>query len=131
MFPCQSHRLAPLTALTGKGNYHQSNMQQQGFDVIKAMMIQDCLLRYPDHNKPFDIYTDASDYQLTTRRRDYARQCSCHVLLAQAQQFSTMEKELLSIYETIKEFCSMLLGAQNTVHTDHKTLLIQPQQINE
>jgi hypothetical protein len=31
---------------------------------MKAMTAQDCMLQYLDHNKPFHIYTDASNYQL-------------------------------------------------------------------
>jgi hypothetical protein len=64
MFPRCSHQLAPLTALTSKGTFHWTDVQQRAFHILKAMMIWDCLLQYPDHNKHFRIYTDASDYQL-------------------------------------------------------------------
>ncbi len=37
---------------------------QIAFEEIKASMAAEVLCAYPDHNKPFEIYTDASNYQL-------------------------------------------------------------------
>ncbi len=71
MWRHRPHILAPLTAKTGapkKGEkpppYQWMSEMQKVFNQMKALMAADVLCAYPDHNKPFHIFTDASDYQL-------------------------------------------------------------------
>ena len=37
---------------------------KKAFDTIKKVITKETLLTYPNFNKPFEIYTDASKYQL-------------------------------------------------------------------
>jgi hypothetical protein len=65
MWPKRSHTLTPLTELTSKGKFLCKDRHQQAFEQVKTLMAKDALLApYPNYNLPFEIYTDASDFQL-------------------------------------------------------------------
>jgi hypothetical protein len=63
----RSELLSPLTSLTSsKVKFEWRSSHQQAFEKTKKVIgtgIQ-ILLFYPDFNKPFHLYTDASDHQL-------------------------------------------------------------------
>jgi RNase H-like domain found in reverse transcriptase len=124
MFPKRSHILAPLTALVrGKGPLKWTDECQHAFTQMKATMAHDAFLRYPDHNKPFHIYCDASDLQLgAVITQEGAPVAFYSRKLNRAQQNYTVgEKEILSIVETLKEYCTMLYGFPHLyVYKDHK-----------
>jgi RNase H-like domain found in reverse transcriptase len=107
MWKQRSHLLAPLTALTSvKTKWQWTSTQQDAFDAIKTLVAKDTLLSYPDFSEPFHIHTDASKYQLgacISQNDKPTAFFSCKLKDAQTR-YTTTERELLSIVETLKEF---------------------------
>ena len=124
MWPRRSHILSPLTALIKSKTFVWEEAQERAFQEMRSMLATDAMLVYPDHNVPFDIETDASDYQLGAVIKQRGRPVAYYTrkLSAAQKNYTTIEKELLSVVETLRNFRSMLLGAKITVHTDHKNL---------
>jgi hypothetical protein len=98
---------------------------QKSFDQMKAVTAKDALVRHPDHNEEFHVVTDASDCQLgavTMQKGAPVALCSRKLNPAQCD-CTAMEKELLSIVETLKEFRTMPCGCKALhVHADHQKL---------
>jgi hypothetical protein len=69
MWPSCAHILKPLKDQSGlkkKAPIKWTDYIQQAFDKMHLLMAADALAAYPDHNKWFDVYTDACDFQLGT-----------------------------------------------------------------
>jgi RNase H-like domain found in reverse transcriptase len=98
--------------------------QQQAFLDIRNTIARQVLLKYPDFTQPFDVYTDASDYQLGSVISQSAWPIAFYSrkLTPAQKNYTTMEKELLSIIETSQQYRHILLGNHCTFYCDHKNL---------
>ena len=125
MWPKRSDILAPLSALTsGKQKFKWTDECQAAFDNMKMLIAKETLLTYPNFSKPFHIHTDASKVQLGACISQEGKPVAFYSRKLNPAQtrYTTTERELLSIVETLKEFRNILLGQQIVVHTDHENL---------
>ena len=121
----RSEVLAPLTALTSdKKPWKWTELHTKAFNTIKQILSKEVLLSYPDFNQPFDIHTDASDVQLGAVISQKGQPIAFYSRKLNPAQtrYTTTERELLAIVETLKEFRNILLGQQLTIYTDHMNL---------
>jgi hypothetical protein len=121
----RSDILAPLSKLTSKtAKWQWIKAEQKAFETMKCIIVRETLLVYPNFNKPFITHTDASHLQLgAVISQDNKPIAFYSRKLNPAQiRYTATERELLSIVETLKEFCNILLGQHMKVYTDHKSL---------
>ncbi len=116
MWPSRAHILKPLTdhsSLKKRAPINRTDEMQKMFDKMHLLMAANALAAYPHHNKRFHVYTDASDFQLGACIIQEGKPVAyfSQKLTKSQQNYTTMEKEMLSIVATLKEFRSMLLGA--------------------
>ena len=113
MWPKRSELLAPLTKLTSKNEpWNWTQECEESFQAMKKIIAKETLLAFPDFTKPFHIHTDASKVQLGACSSQEGKPIAFYSrkLLPAQTRYTTTERELLSIVETLKEFRSILLG---------------------
>jgi RNase H-like domain found in reverse transcriptase len=126
MWVKRSHVLAPLATLTSnKKKWDWGPQQDIAFNMAKKIIAREVMLAYPDFNKPFEIHTDASHYQLGAVISHEGKPIAFYSRKLNPAQtrYTANERELLGIVETLKKYRNVLLGQQIEVFTDHKNLV--------
>lgn len=124
-----AHISAPLLKLLKKDeSYVWTKRHQSAFDSIKSSLSGATLLHQPDFELPFCLATDASGTAIgaclsqTNSSGDVPIAFASRSLNAAERNYSTIEREMLAIYWSIKYFKHYLNGQHFTVKCDHKPL---------
>ncbi|KAG6615283.1 Retrovirus Polyprotein [Phytophthora cinnamomi] len=126
MVPNKSALTARLNRLTSKKvTFVWTPEDAAAFQEIKAALARNVWLVFPDYSRTFHVFADASGRQIGGLIAQGKRIIACfsRSLTATQQKYSTMEWELLSVVEILKEYRTMLHGFPVVIHTDHKNLL--------
>ena len=112
MWKSRSDILAPLSSMTSaKASWNWTPACQKAFDTIKKIVSRETLLAYPNFNKTFEIHTDASKTQLGAVISQEGKPIAFYSRKLNPAQinYTTTERDLHNIVETLKEFHNILL----------------------
>ena len=127
----------PLNALTRKDvDFVWDDICQRSFDLLKAKVLEEPVLVYPDPSTPYVLFTDASKYawscvlmQESTHTFDGKEVKVLHPISYQSGLFkgaqlnwACLTKESYAIYISIKMLDYYLVDAEITLRSDHLPL---------
>lgn len=119
----------PMTECLRKDKEIKLNSEYiECFETCKNVLCNDPILQYPDFSKPFNVTTDASNVAIGAVLSqgpigsDKPICYASRTLTKSEQNYSTIEKELLSIVWATKYFRPYLFGRKFKIITDHKPL---------
>ena len=122
---------APLSALLRKGiSFPKTFTEEQikAMNHLRTALTSDCILSHPDHTRPFEIHTDASNVGLGAVLMQKAKgyydviQYMSRSLTPTESRYHIWEKECLAIVWAIRLCRSYVLGTRFVLKTDNKAL---------
>ena len=121
----RSHTLSHLTRLKSiKRKFKCAQVEQDTFNKNEWILAHDTLLTYPDFNKKFNIYTDASGFQLVVViiQKDKSIAFYSRKITDSQKWYTVTDRKPISIVETLKKFRAILSGHKLIIYTDNKNL---------
>ena len=118
----------PLTLLSRQIKFDWTPEHQEAFIHLKEAIVQTPILHYPNPNKTYIIYTDASDdtcgAQLSQEDdgTEFPVAFLSHTFTKTQCKWSTTEQEAFGVYYVITKWNYYLQGANIIVWNDHKLL---------
>ena len=120
----------PLVKLLQKDlKFNWTSEQQTSFQMLKDALVKAPILVFPDFNKTFYLYTNASDIALGSILSQLDEQSLDHPIAYYSRTFSkaernysVSERECLSVIDSVKHFRHFLHGVHFKVITDHSSL---------
>jgi 8-oxo-dGTP pyrophosphatase MutT (NUDIX family)/predicted aspartyl protease len=120
----------PLYKLLKKDTvYEWTDLQQQAFENLREKLTQAPVVQYPDFNRPFLLYTDASQIgigavlaQKDNDKHEYVIAYASRTLNPAERNYGITELECLAIVWAVKYFRHYLYGSKFTIITDHTAL---------
>ncbi|GES99293.1 uncharacterized protein LOC105343682 [Rhizophagus clarus] len=125
-----SRHVEPLNRLLKKNTpFVWRNDQVDSFEYLKTCLMTPPILSYPNFEKPFILYTDASTFALGTilsqkneDKKERVIAYASRTLGKHERNYGITELECLAVVWAVKHFHHYLHGQKFTVITDHTAL---------
>eukprot|EP00253_Pinus_taeda_P021947 PITA_21947 len=119
----------PLFKLLAKdAPFNWNDNCQQAFETLKAKLSTTPVLKGPNWDLPFHIFTDASDIVVGASLGQKEQSC-CYAIyfisknLTPAElNYTVTEKEMLAVIHAVNKFLHYITGYEVFVHTDHSAI---------